>query len=43
LENRKPFYLLGADIDANDLRYIGILDIVTITNGYGKAFGKPPD
>jgi len=35
--------LLGADIDANDLCYITILDLVTITNGYGKTFGKPPE
>ncbi|MBE0520576.1 hypothetical protein IBX35_06000, partial [Candidatus Bathyarchaeota archaeon] len=36
-------FLPGADIDANDLCHIGILDLVTITNSYGKTFGKPPD
>jgi len=35
--------LLGADIDANNLCHIGILDLVTITNDYGKTFSKPPE
>jgi len=33
--------LLEADTD--DLCYIGFLDLVTITNGYGKTFGTSPE
>jgi hypothetical protein len=32
------FYFPGADIDANDLCHIGILDLVTITGKYAKTF-----
>ena len=37
-----PVYMPGADLDRNDVCHIGLLDIVTITNKYGKKFGRPP-
>jgi len=37
-----PRYFPGADLDANDLCHIGILDVVTVVGKYSKIFGTPP-
>ncbi len=37
-----PIYVPSADIDANDLCHIGILDLVTISGKYAQTFGLPP-
>ena len=37
-----PQYFPGADLDASDLGYVGIYDIVTITGKYRMKWGKPP-
>ncbi len=33
-----PLHLPNADLDANDLCHIGILDLATITSKYGQTF-----
>ena len=36
-----PLWFPGADLDTNELCYIGISDVCTITSNYGKTFGAP--
>jgi len=37
-----PLYFPGADLDANDLCHVGILDLVSTTGNYFTKFGIPP-
>jgi len=37
-----PLYFPGADLDANDLCHVGILDLVIVTGNYFAKFGTPP-